>query len=75
MDEDKPDPAVIKPPAEPAPPPPPPLLLVLPPQPFASWALNEDTCLWDAPTPMPQDGKPYKWDEPTTSWVEIVVPA
>jgi hypothetical protein len=47
----------------------------IPPQPYASWLLNEDTCLWDAPTPMPQDGKPYRWDEPTTSWVEIVVPA
>jgi hypothetical protein len=43
----------------------------IPPQPFASWTLNEDTCLWDAPTPMPTDGKIYRWDEPTTSWVEI----
>ena len=43
----------------------------LPPQPFASWTLNEDTCLWDAPTPMPTDGKIYRWDEPTTSWVEV----
>jgi hypothetical protein len=42
----------------------------IPPQPFASWTLNEDTCLWDAPTPCPQDGKIYRWDEPTTSWVE-----
>jgi hypothetical protein len=43
----------------------------IPPQPFASWTLNEDTCLWDAPTPMPTDGKIYRWDEPTTSWVEV----
>ena len=43
----------------------------IPPQPFASWTLNEETCLWDAPTPYPTDGKVYKWDEPTTSWVEI----
>jgi hypothetical protein len=43
----------------------------IPPQPFTSWTLNEDTCLWDAPTPYPTDGKVYKWDEPTTSWVEI----
>ena len=42
----------------------------IPPQPYPSWALNEDTCLWDAPTPMPQDGKFYVWDEPTTSWLE-----
>jgi hypothetical protein len=40
----------------------------IPPQPFPSWVLNESTCLWDAPTPMPTDGR-YKWDEPTTSWV------
>ena len=44
----------------------------IPPKPFASWLLNEDTCLWDAPTPMPQDGKFYNWDEATTSWVEQV---
>ena len=43
----------------------------IPPQPYPSWTLNEDTCLWDAPTPMPQDGKVYVWDEPTTSWVEV----
>jgi hypothetical protein len=41
----------------------------IPPQPFASWVLNEDTCLWDAPTPMPTDGQRYQWDESTTSWV------
>ena len=40
-------------------------------QPFASWVLNEDTCLWEAPTPMPTDGKIYKWDEPTISWLEM----
>ena len=45
----------------------------IPPQPFASWTLNEDTCLWDAPTPYPTDDKRYRWDEPTTSWVEITV--
>jgi hypothetical protein len=43
----------------------------IPPQPFASWVLNEDTCLWDAPTPYPIDDKRYRWDEPTTSWIEI----
>ena len=43
----------------------------IPPQPFASWTLNEDTCLWEAPTPMPTDGKNYRWDEPTTSWAEV----
>jgi hypothetical protein len=42
----------------------------IPPKPFASWTLNEDTCLWDAPTSMPTDGKFYEWDETTTSWKE-----
>jgi hypothetical protein len=41
----------------------------IPPQPFPSWVLNEDTCLWSAPVAMPTDGKFYAWDEPTTSWV------
>jgi len=43
----------------------------IPPKPYASWALNETTCNWNAPTPMPTDSKQYRWDEPTTSWVEI----
>ena len=42
----------------------------IPPQPFPSWSLNEDTCLWDPPTPYPDDGKPYAWDEATLVWVE-----
>ena len=45
----------------------------IPPQPFASWTLNEITCLWDAPTPYPTDGKLYVWDEATTSWVEPTI--
>lgn len=43
----------------------------IPPQPFASWVLNETTCLWDAPVAMPEDGKRYTWDEATTSWIEV----
>jgi len=43
----------------------------IPPKPYASWVLNEETCLWEAPTPYPTEGKLYNWDEPTTSWVEI----
>jgi hypothetical protein len=42
------------------------------PQPFASWTLNQSTWLWEAPTPYPQDGKLYQWDEATTSWKETV---
>lgn len=45
----------------------------IPPKPFASWELNEDTCLWDAPVAMPTDGKAYQWDEATTSWVEVTI--
>jgi len=43
----------------------------IPPQPFASWVLNEDTCLWDSPVPYPTDGNRYTWDEDTTSWIEV----
>ena len=43
----------------------------IPPQPFESWVLNEDTCLWDAPVPYPTDGPIYTWDEETTSWIEV----
>jgi len=42
----------------------------IPPQPFPSWTLNEETCLWDAPVPYPEDGELYVWDEQTTSWVQ-----
>ena len=41
------------------------------PQPYASWTLNTTTCLWEAPIAKPTDGKPYKWDEASKSWVEI----
>jgi hypothetical protein len=43
----------------------------IPPKPYASWVLNEDTCLWDAPVAMPTDGGMYQWDESTTSWVAL----
>lgn len=42
------------------------------PKPFESWLLNEETCQWEAPIPYPADAKSYLWDEPTTSWVEIL---
>lgn len=42
----------------------------IPPQPFASWTLNEDTCLWSAPTPYPDDGKAYYWDEATQAYCQ-----
>jgi len=40
------------------------------PKPYPSWTLDTDTCLWNAPTPMPNDGHMYNWDESTLSWVE-----
>ena len=46
----------------------------IPPKPFASWTLNDTTCLWDAPVAMPTDGKPYRWDEEAGNWVEVVLP-
>ena len=48
----------------------------IPPKTFNSWTLNEDTCLWEAPTPMPvEEGKIFVWNEETTSWVEFTPPA
>jgi hypothetical protein len=38
---------------------------------YASWVLNENTCLWESPLPYPNDGKRYFWNEETTSWKEI----
>ena len=46
----------------------------IPPQPFPSWLLNEETCLWNAPVPYPTDGKYYRWDEDTLAWAEIYTP-
>jgi hypothetical protein len=43
----------------------------IPPKPFASWSLNETSCNWEAPTPMPIDGKRYSWNEEQLAWVEI----
>ncbi len=46
----------------------------IPPQPYPSWLLNEDTCQWEPPVPMPQDGEMYSWDEPSLSWATIPPP-
>jgi len=43
----------------------------IPPKPFASWSLNEDTCLWESPVAYPNDGGMYNWNEETTSWDEV----
>jgi len=41
----------------------------IPPQPYPSWVLNEESCLWDAPVPYPTDGGLYSWDEAAGEWV------
>ena len=44
----------------------------IPPKPFNSWILNETTCLWDAPIPMPNDAsidRRYIWNEETQNWI------
>ena len=38
------------------------------PKPYASWILNEDTCLWEAPVAMPEDDNMYTWNESTLTW-------
>ena len=49
----------------------------IPPKPYASWVLDENTCLWNAPVAMPSDAgqgdppKMYIWNEETTNWVEV----
>ena len=49
----------------------------IPPKPFASWILNEESCLWEAPVAMPEDagtGEPpkrYTWDEDSVNWIEV----
>jgi hypothetical protein len=41
------------------------------PKPYNSWILNTDTCRWEAPIPMPTDGKAYTWSEETLTWIEF----
>jgi hypothetical protein len=46
------------------------------PKPYNSWVLDENTCVWNAPTPLPvEEGKVFTWDEPTLAWVEVELPA
>ena len=46
----------------------------IPPKPYDSWVLDEDTCLWVAPIPMPEDGEAYTWDEDAGDWVAVETP-
>ena len=43
----------------------------IPPKPYDSWILNDDTCLWESPTPYPNDGLTYVWDESNLVWDEL----
>ena len=45
----------------------------IPPKPFPSWILNEETCVWDAPVAQPNDGQIYRWNEDTESW-DVITP-
>lgn len=42
-----------------------------PPKPFNSWLLSTQTWLWEPPIPLPEDGKPHRWDEDTLSWKDF----
>lgn len=44
----------------------------IPPQPYASWVLDEETCKWEAPIPYPEDGVIYRWDEELGDWTPVV---
>ena len=44
----------------------------IPPKPYNSWILNEESCLWESPISYPQDDKRYTWNEETVSWIEVV---
>lgn len=43
----------------------------IPPKPYPSWILNEETCLWEAPIPMPVDEFAYDWDEQNQQWTKV----
>jgi hypothetical protein len=41
------------------------------PQPYPSWTLNEETCIWESPIDYPNDGNNYVWNESTQEWDEV----
>lgn len=45
----------------------------IPPQPYPSWTLNEETCLWNPPKAYPSDGKLYTWEESASEWVKATI--
>jgi len=46
----------------------------IPPQPYPSWILNQETCSWESPVPYPEDDNRYYWNEETGEWIEIDTP-
>lgn len=46
----------------------------IPPKPYQSWLLDEESCLWNAPVPYPTDGQLYVWNELAVNWVPAAVP-
>ena len=40
----------------------------IPPKPYPSWILNQDSCIWESPIPYPNDGNNYTWNEDTGNW-------
>jgi hypothetical protein len=42
------------------------------PQPYPSWTLNEDSCIWESPVPYPTDDKHYTWNEDNQNWEEVI---
>jgi hypothetical protein len=45
----------------------------IPPKPFNSWTLDEESCIWNPPVPYPEDTKIYTWDETNVAWIEKVL--
>jgi len=43
----------------------------IPPRPYTSWLLDEQTCQWNPPIPYPDDGNRYQWDESTLTWTQL----
>lgn len=46
----------------------------IPPKPFESWILNDETCLWNSPIPKPETAGQWQWDEDSLSWIIVDVP-
>jgi hypothetical protein len=42
-------------------------------KPYDSWTLNDETCIWNSPVPMPTDGKPYEWNEELQAWDIVLI--